>query len=191
MRGMDGALDDLVVALGQRVAPELEELEAVRGWDDGTLPRPGLVDRGQRPRLEEHEWPAILVVPVSLDGRRTVDRSGAAETYRSAYRVRVYLFVRADGFEAVETLRARYALAVSEVLLESPGLRDDGTAAVDPTSLRESYSDVLPDEVGRSVGAMYVELVVDLEESVTRSPLHPGATGVDVTAVPVPHPALT
>lgn len=201
MRGMDGATAELVAATRVRLPAKLEELEDRLDLRDGALPRPGYIDHGQRSRLEEQQWPAVLAIPNLSGTPRQVERGDVVDTLVRPHTVRLYVYVRAsgvrtedtdlpvDGHELVESLRKRYMLALEETMLEAPTLDDDGLAVVNIGSLRTSYSDVMADDVGRSIGAAYLEVTVDLEEHVAHAPLNPASSSVDVDAVPL-HPAL-
>lgn len=189
---MEGAASDLVVALEARVPAKVDELERRLGLDTAEqetpgIPKPQLYADHVRPRLEAHEWPAVLVVGSGTnEPPRLLERGDLEDLWAFAYTLRVYVYARAEGFEDVDRTRKRLLLAIVETLLERPGVTGDGAAAVRPGSLRESYSDVLPDDVGRSVGGAYLELVLDVEETLTPTVQLGTAATAEPTAEPMP-----
>lgn len=192
MRGMTGAASDLTDTLRARVPAKVDELERRLGLDTAEqvtpgIPKPALYADHARPRLEAHEWPAVLAVAQGTAEAPVVLERGALEDlWRFVYRLRVYVYVRDDGFGAVDQTRKRLMLAMVETLIERPSVTGDGATVVRPGSLRESYSDVLPDDVGRSVGAAYLELDLEAEETVTPTVSAGTVATTEPTAEPMP-----
>lgn len=163
----------------------------------GTLPAVALFGASERARLEADEWPALLVTRLRTPTLATLEPvDGGMVLYRVSYRLRAYLYVRGQEFDDVTDKVDRYVLAVREVLLANLGLAASPElgAFVDPNGVVEDYSGVELDDVGRTVGAAFIDFGLSLQElaAPTLIPGAPGdpqvATGT-VTPLP-PHPAL-
>jgi hypothetical protein len=189
MRGLEGATALVKARLEARMPDKVAEIVTRLGIDPKDLPRPGLVAAEDRPRLDPGDWPALMVVGLEAPQFRLVAvLDGADEEYQVSYRLRVYVWIRASGFEEVERQRARMMLGVREALLEKRTLADAEGARVDPSSMRESYSDLAVERESRSVGGAYLEFLLVLTETLTVADLATAAS-VDITGLP-PHPAL-
>ncbi len=137
---------------------------AVRTFRRGT-PRP----------LDVDSYPALYV-----QARGTEVRAGSdPDRYSAAYAVRVYGFVRAgdrdnptptdeDGYDHALNLRDELLLTVRELLLIRTTLGGRLGRGLRP-GLRESLSDLDVDDVGRTLGAFYIEVTADSEETVRRT----------------------
>lgn len=189
MRGMREAKRITAAKLEARLPAVLETLAAQEGPEAvAALETPRFYATHEAPQLALDEWPAVVVVGQEAGDLRLVDRldEGASygDVYEATYRLRVFTFARAQSYAEVSAARDRLALAVRQVLLEELSVGDDD-ARVDPTSIRESYSDVMPDELGRSVAAAFLEVAITLTETVTLT-----ALATVAGAEPTGHPAL-
>lgn len=189
MRGPDAAATLLADHLEAKVPDKVHELEERLELAPGTVELPGLYTAEDRPQLAIEEWPAVLVIPREAE-LTVVDVIEASTVYRVTYRLRVYLFARAQEFADTSRLRHRLMLAVREVLLGKLDLGDPD-AAIDASRYRESYSDVDVDPRDqRSIAGAYAELSLILEETMTTDLLRQGPLTPEVTGEPLPHPAL-
>lgn len=202
MLGPEGAGDAVVTWLAARLPARLRILETryeLEGVD--VLPDPVLVAAQDRGPMAIEDWPAVLALPQGTISTRLVEvLDDGAEVYRVRYRLRIYAWVRSEGYAATDTLRKRYTLAIREALLERKqlvaapayGVAATGSAfAVAPETIREDYSDVMTDTAGRTIAAAFIEVAVDVDE-VLEGPAPFGTvetTQVDTAALP-PHPAL-
>lgn len=203
MQGPEGAARHARTWLATRIPARLRVLEARYGLEAGSLADPAQVLDHERGPIGVEDWPAVYVLPLRQEGMTLVDvRDDASEVYRVVYALRVLAWVRADSYATTDQLRKRYALAIREALLERKSLApaptygagDYGTAGedtvVDPSSIREDYSDVMVDTAKRTIAG--VDVTVNL--IVTEVLDGPAALGVaevlDVTELPE-HPALS
>lgn len=204
MRGLEGA--ELLVSdyLQTNMPAKLAELRIRHGLDPAEaatiLPDVAKWTEGPRPSrvLAIDDYPFVTTIGQDTVAAGELERGAdrgdnvTADLYRFRYRIRVFAWVRGETWEGTHLRRHRLVLAIRELLLEAIGL-DVDYAAVDPQTIRESYSDVVPDEDLRTLAAAYVEVVVVLAEEVT----HVGrgtssAAEVDEVGTPSdePHPAL-
>jgi hypothetical protein len=149
-----------VAAIRGRHDPPLTEVE---------LPPPALIATPDRPRLDAEEWPAVMVVCNGAPRLRRVDiDETGASVFERAYAMRVYVYARAETFEAVADIRDRYTLALVETLLDNQNL--DGAGHVEETTFAQSDSEILPDSTGRSTGAAYLDFELRLTETLAYNP---------------------
>lgn len=200
MRGLEGAEDLVQTFLEARMPAKLVQLRARLGLAEGVLPDVAKWETGPIPRetLAIDDYPFVTVIGQEQTAAGELERGAdqgdgtTADTYRMRYRLRVFLWARGDTFQLTGDRRNRLTLAATELLLENIALGVD-YAAVDPLSLRASYSDVVPDDELRTIAAAYLELTLAMAEQVVYT--GQGTTDdseVDVSATPAgePHPAL-
>lgn len=209
MLGPEGAASHARSWLATRIPARLRILEARYSTPGAPvrLPDPAYVRDHEVGPLALEDWPSVFVLPLRQEGMRLVDvREDASEVYRVTYALRVLAWVRADSFASTDQLRKRYALAIRECLLERKtltpaptygserlgaddyGTDDEGTV-VDPTSIREDYSDVMVDTAKRTIAG--VDVTVNL--IVTEVLAGPAPLGIaeELAIAPLPaHPAL-
>lgn len=200
MDGLAGAQQALRGLLEAHVPARVTALEERHSWGPGRLELPRLYAVRSRVQLDGDGWPAVIV-----DGRDTtnierIDTVDGSEVYAVTYRLRAMAFARgdqpgasapnlADVRDEAEDVTARrddYVLAIREALLLNrvTELEPGGTVLkVDERSLVESYSDVMPDEVGRTIAAGYVDLAVIMEERLD-------VAGIGTVETTILHPAL-
>jgi hypothetical protein len=184
MHGIRGATRALAALYTARLPAKCLELEERLEYPAGTFGPPVLIATTQQPRLDGNDWPAVIVVGQDTLDITLEDAQGPPILYRCRYRV----FVRGADLDDTTRRRDDLTLAVRELLL--PGALLDDYAAepghVEPTDLRESYSDVGEDTRRRSIAASYIDATVIMEET-----LDPGPDGTigqaDTIAI---HPAL-
>lgn len=205
MLGPEGAAAHAVAWLAERIPARLRLLEGRYALPVGELADPAKVLDHEDGPLGLEDWPAVYVLPQRLESMALVEvNADASEAYRCVYALRVLAWVRADSYAATDALRKRYALAIREALLERKTLTPAAAYgsgsfgapvednAVDPSSIREDYSDVMVDEAGRTIAGVWVDVsLITLETIGGPAPLGV-AEDVEVTpdALP-PHPALT
>lgn len=206
MLGPEGAAEHARERLAARIPARLRILEGRYTLPPGTLANPAKVLAHEDGPLGLEDWPAVYVLPQRLAELRLVDvRPDASEVYRCVYDLRVLAWVRAHDYTATDRLRKRYALAIREALLERKSLTpaeqaqagdyaaEDNT--VDPSSIREDYSDVMTDQAKRTIAGAWLDVRLITIETLAG----PAALGVvgevdvretaDTAAIP-PHPAL-
>ncbi len=149
---------------------------------------PGDIDR----------WPLIAV---TNGGRRTqseVDRDDdGSVVYRAVYPLRVYSWVKTEGFDATQDMRDDMATAVQIALLSHIHLDSIGDRlSLLPSTLTVDFSAVAAVKGDRFVAGSYVGVSVAATETLTDRLALPGAQPRDtVTTVTaegsvLPHPAL-
>lgn len=204
MLGPEGAASHAVAWLAERIPDRLRVLEARYQLDAGSLPNPAQVLDHERGPIAVEDWPAVFVLPQRVESIRLVEvRDDSSEVYLVTYALRVLAWVRSDGYQATDQLRKRYVLAIREALLErkslSPaptyGSGDYGTAiednVVDPSSIREDYSDVMVDEAKRTIAGAWIDVNLIVAEVLEAAVPLGTALGVDVREQPAaPHPGL-
>ncbi|HVL32573.1 MAG TPA: hypothetical protein VM600_03225 [Actinomycetota bacterium] len=163
---LEGNVPTKIVALRARLGLAVDDLES---------PREYLAH--DEPELALDRWPAVLVVPQGMSSIQLVDVVDGASVYECTYQLRTFVFYREQDFTATARGRDRLTLAVREVILESLSAGTSG-ARIDPTSLRESYSET-DREDARTIAGAYVDLDLTLTES-----LAPEIIGQVETAVP-------
>lgn len=192
MIGPEGAASAARAWLTARIPARLRVLEERYSLPGGALADPAQVLDHEIGPLGLEKWPAVFVLPLRQDGMRLVDvREDSSEVYRVVYAINVLAWVRADSYATTDQLRKRYALAIREALLERKSLDPDtDETVVDPTSIREDYSDVMTDAAKRTIAGVSVTvnlIVTEVLEPVV--PAYGVAADVDVDTVPA-HPAL-
>ena len=202
MLGPEGAARHAVTWLAARIPARLRVLEARYSTPEApvVLPDPVRVLDHEVGPLGVEDWPSVFVLPLRQEGMTLIDvREDASEVYRVIYAIRVLAWVRAEDYAATDQLRKRYALAIRECLLERKTLTPAPTYGsgeygassednvVDPTSIREDYSDVLVDEARRTIAG--VDVTVNL--IVTEVLDGPTALGTVEDVEVTPHPART
>lgn len=190
MIGPEGASEVVAELVTDRFTAKLDELIVRLDLDAGAeagrgdLPYVNLtVITEPRPlgTFTVNEYPIVLVVAQNADRLEEVDRVAGGIVYLVRYPVRLFLFARGGSFDETDLRRKRYVLALREVLLQAQEL-----LGLDPTSLRESYSDVGPsaDKEVRTVAGAFIEATVTIEE--TLAPLD--YVGIGEASYPAPAP---
>lgn len=187
MRGPEHAAGLVAAALTARLPARLADLEERLELDAGALKVPEHVFASDITRLAiAADFPALLVV--AQDGASVGeaeddydldddDEPAAGAVWLVDYPLRVFIWAAVpdagagtprDRQQLVDLMRKRYTLAVREELLAGLGLA--AGAAIRP-GFRESYSDVDVDARAKlTLAASYVEVVVRVEERLTRLP---------------------
>ncbi len=207
MLGPEGAAEHARAWLAERIPARLRVLETRYSLPANALANPTRVLAHEVGPIGLEDWPTVYVLPQRLERLELVDvRGDASEVYRVTYALRVLAWVRADGHQATDRLRKRYALAIREALLERKSLTPaatygsgdyggDGDTAIDPGSIREDYSDVFTDEAKRTIAGVIIDVNLIVVEVLDGPAALGTVTTVDVqetgdTAAIPPHPAL-
>lgn len=200
MEGPEGAAGRITGWLERRLPQQLTAVRSRLNVPPDVLPDPGLVLPYDRLRLGLEAWPAVLVEVQQLSRLRRTDVLDGVELYAATYPARVYVWVRGDDEASTDLVRKRYALAVRETLLArrqlapaapygDPPPPDAGTIAVDPLSIRESYSPPMTDDAGATIQGAYLTVDVTVREEL-RTDLPAGtASTATLDTAPLPHPA--
>lgn len=191
MIGAEGVVEIARSFLEARLPAKLTEIEGRLGLAAGAIAPPGLYTGEDRPQLAFEEWPALMVVPLDVPDVSSVDLvNGADEVFLSTYRLRIFVYARAEGFAETAAAVRRLMLGVREVLFANPTMASNGVALIDKGRgrYRESYSDLDVDKAGRSIAGAFAEVQVKIEETVTVSD-RGAVTDAIVTGVGA-HPAL-
>lgn len=209
MFGPEGAADHAAEWLAGRIPARLRVLEERYQLDAGTLPDPAKVRSYEAGPIAIEDWPSVYVLPQRLERMDLIEvRSDSSEVYRCRYVVRVLLWVRADSYASTDRLRKRYVLATREALLERKQLApaptygsgdygtDTSSTVVDPSGIREDYSDVFTDDANRTIAGAYLDVPIITTEVLdgptplgTVSTTPEVSTTGDTASIP-PHPAL-
>jgi hypothetical protein len=140
-------------------------------------------------------WP-LVGVNTGNGTTRAIDHDGDLVILRRTYPVRVYSWVRDEGFDATVDQRDNLATVILLALAVRPSLgRPDCEVVV--SSLITAPSDVTPVKGDRFVAGSYVGFTLYVDETLTDRLALPGAPARDtVSAVTAtsdvlpPHPAL-
>lgn len=200
MLGPEGAGERARAWLADRLPANLRRLETALALDVKSLPDPVQVLAQETGPLALEQWPAVYVLPRGTTALDLVDvLPDAAEVYRVTYNVRVLLWVRADSYGTTDQLRKRYVLATRTALLERKTLTTAtayaattvGDVTVDPSSIREDYSDVMTDEAGRTIAGAYLDVLLTAVEVLPGPTTLGSADELTVDEAPLPaHPGL-
>jgi len=171
VRGPEALVDALLATAQARLPARLAAIRAELGVDLATLPD---VASWHRPRdvnlLPVESFPAVLATLLDTSGVVDEGAGAGGRAYRVRYRVRLYVFARAEGAEGAGRARDRYLLAAREVVLglaRSPAVALGGAPLalrLDPRTYRESHSEVDTLSSASSVAAAYLEAELDLDE---------------------------
>lgn len=193
MLGWQVALDAVAGFLEDEMPAKLVELRNRLGEPEGPLPIDELPDpqeytTEERAALPVNKWPTILVTAQRKRTGGQVDISSTGgPTFRNTYRLRLYIWARAQGYAQVNRIRNRLSLAVTELLSATTTL-DRADMAVDPLTLEERPAETVQDRSRRSIAATWLEFEVTIEETVVVEGLGVVDTGI-IETLP-PHPAL-
>ncbi len=159
---------------------------------------PPLVDAQQLPKVQRYTtwytpadgieppaWPTVnTLVMRTLPARSADDDPAGGMTYLVDYQLRVFIWVRGQGYQAVTDARDIYVGCVAGALMGWPQV-DDFTV-IDPRTVAAALSDVAT--VGArnesSIAAAYLDLVATVAETVQLQPV-----GTANTLTVQPHPA--
>lgn len=169
-----------------------------------TLIAPALYATEERADLESEEWPAVIVNALTTGRVRWVDLDTAttppgevnldagATVYAFEYRLRGYVYVRGADYPDTDLARKRLLLGMRELLLVNLDLDPaaPGTAIVDPGSITESLSGLVPDLAGRTTAAGYIELTMRSYEAARITPASTDQAVTAVVTVTGPFPTL-
>lgn len=205
MRGPAGIRSSVTEFLRLELPRRIVACRAAWGLDASRLPLP--VSDPEDPRRDAYldrepaaidRWPLIAVT----SGRRAQrgvdsDPVDGSPIYRATYPVRVYSWVRDAGFDATQDQRDNLATAVQIAVLSHVHLRSPGRRlSVNPSTLVVDFSAVTPVKGERFVAGSYVGFDLHAVETLTDRLALPGeqprdtVSSVEVTGVPLPHPAL-
>lgn len=195
MKGPEYAAQVLLDSVEARLPAKLAAIRArldladpIPDGDPGPLPDPVTFAARDEGALGWEKFPAILVIAQTAAGMERLDEVDGVQVYRVRYPVRVFSWLTGVDYTESDLRRKRYALAVRELLLAQSVLADD--ANLDPTGLRESYSDIaeLADETATAsqiVAALYTEVAVEVKELLEPDlGVPPAATGGDLAITP-------
>lgn len=159
MIGPEGAASLLVARYAMALPAKTAELRDRLEVDDAfALPNVQTVCYGPAPSTSMEAWPIVETYSV----RSEPVRSNGDGTWSTGYVVRTYAWTRSTNPDEVARVRDRLTLALSEVLLAGPVL---ATGVVVRDGWSWSMSDLLNDDQQRTLGGVYFELVLDVEES--------------------------
>ncbi|WP_053207946.1 hypothetical protein [Jiangella muralis] len=186
--GIEGASELVAAAVRDRMPGKLTELRARYRVGPDKLPDLAHVLAHDQVQLPIEFWPCVLVVGQDTRAITPARVTGTTESYACTYALRLFVWARGTHAAETDTARKRYTLAVRELLLTRRVLGP--LAAVAPTSITESYSEVAVDDSAATIAGAYVTVDVTVEETID----HGGvgtveSIALDTGALP-PHPAL-
>lgn len=177
MRGLEGATAYVIDRLEELVPGKLGELETRLGLRDGELGRPRLFTIENRIQVPVDQFPAIVGLPLLLNGIKRIDVDDGSQVFACRYRLRVILMVRGQDFADTTAKRDRYTLALTELILDRPSLgTPDARVEVETLEVRPQEA-VREGNQRRSISGAWLEFAVTIEETVTRTRLGQVATG--------------
>lgn len=201
MDGPEGAAKRAADWLYGRLPARLRIIEARLALPAASLADPSQVLAHERGPIGLEDWPSVFVLPLRTIRLELVDvEEGGGETYLVTYALRVLAWVRADDYEATDRLRHRYALAIREALLERKSLKlgtgvvqgdPHADLTVDPSSIREDYSDVMTDDAARTIAGVDVTVNVTVREVLAAPPAVGTVLTTTIREASLPtHPSL-
>lgn len=177
MIGSEGVGQAVAAWLEYRLPGRLRILEARLGLPDGHLVDPSLIEDHETGPIALEQWPAVYALPQRMSDIKVVETAEGDQTYRVTYSVRILAWVRSGDYGTTDLLRKRYALAIREALLErrqltaapdyaGPGWGDHMAAVtINPTTIRENYSDLVDETAGGTIAGSYVDVDVVFTET--------------------------
>jgi hypothetical protein len=143
--------------------------------DDADLPGPAKFLSYEPIAIDA--WPTIITVAISTSNMEQIGhggKSGVDPLYRMTYSMRTYVWVRTSGSEATTLMRDRLTTAVRSALLDRPCLkatdpRETWNASIEPTSLREEFSDLTLLKGERVMAGAYLGYDLQIDEIVARA----------------------
>jgi hypothetical protein len=193
MLGAEGVSTAIKDKAEAAMPAKLAQLRARYSADEWTIPAPASLYSTNKDILSIEQFPSIIVTTVDTTGRignRQLGGDGVRDVYQYKYRMRIFVYVTGRDDEATDLLRQRYVLAAREVLLTNKILVDAGGqyAALDPNTVKESYSDVAADEAQMLLAGAYLEFEVTTSESLAAYPVpFPGEAEVIPSVDVLPH----
>ena len=154
-------------------------IEYRNGWliDDGDLPNPAKLISYEPIAIDA--WPTVITVAISTSNMEQIGNggpSGVDPVYRMTYSMRTYVWVRTAGSEATTIMRDRLTTVVRSALLDRPCLKatdplSTWNASVQPSSLREEFSDLTLLKGERVMAGAYLGYDLNIDEVVARANL--------------------
>lgn len=157
MEGIEGVTTKVLARLQEAMPAKLAELRIRYGVDDGSLEDITTWLTHEPDDIGVDTPPMVVVTEQESDivsgPERIRDDGAGGATYRFRYRIGVFAWARGDTFDSTARARARYGLAVREILLQKIGLGDPdpGTCVLDPAWIVETYSSIGRDGISREV----------------------------------------
>lgn len=181
LRGPAGVRHDVLDFLRAWLPAHAAACVAAWGLEASDLPLP--VDRPDD--LREHGWMAhepaaidrwpLVAVTTGRRTQRTIDwTEDGQQQYSSSYPVRIYSWVRAEGWDATQDQRDNLATAVQVTVLAHPDLESADRLRVNLASLLTDFSDVVSVKGDRFVAAAYVGFELHVTETLTDRLAMPG-----------------
>lgn len=180
MLGHEGVVRALTIKLRQQVPAAVERLS--KGLPAGAeLPRidPQDIHATEVDVIGKGRFPTLMVVQEGTgiqQSTRQVDVFSDHDEYAFRYRCRILLWATGTGVENTELMRKRLMLALRIALLSDRMIHHDETtgehAYVDHGYLREQFSELAQDSMGKLLGGGYIEV-----EVVSHEVLDLGGTG--------------
>jgi len=154
-------------------------IEYRNGWqlDDSELPLPEKFLSYEPIAIDA--WPTVITVAISTSNMEQIGNggpSGVDPVYRMTYSMRTYVWVRTAGSEATTIMRDRLTTVVRSALLDRPCLKatdplSTWNASVQPSSLREEFSDLTLLKGERVMAGAYLGYDLNIDEVVARANL--------------------
>jgi hypothetical protein len=125
----------------------------------------------------EDDLPIIYTVILSTDSLRRIDYTAVSDpVYRVTYNTRSYILVRHVGIEVTTRARDRTMTVVRAAMLDRQCLtvaatHENTEVKFDENSMREDFSDVIPQKGERYAAAGYLSYQLTIDEVVTRPTL--------------------
>jgi len=152
-------------------------IEYRNGWqlDDSELPLPEKFLSYEPIAIDA--WPTVITVAISTSNMEQIGNggpSGVDPVYRMTYSMRTYMWARTAGSEATTIMRDRLTTIVRSALLDRPCLQatdplSTWNAAIQPSSLREEFSDLTLLKGERVMAGAYLGYDMNIDEVVARA----------------------
>lgn len=147
------------------------------GWqiDDSELPTP--IKLLSYEPIAIDAWPTVITVAISTSNMEQIGNggpSGVDPVYRMTYAMRTYVWVRTAGSEATTLMRDRLTTVTRSALLDRPCLKatdplSTWNASIQPSSLREEFSDLTLLKGERVMAGAYLGYDLNIDEVVSRA----------------------
>ena len=121
-------------------------------------------------------WPTVITIAISTNRLERIGYGNADPLYRVEYKMRTYVWVRAEGSQECTEMRDRLTTVVRSALLDYPCLKavdpnDFFRIMIDETSMREEFSDLTLLKGDRMLAGSYIAYNIQMDEIVSRKSL--------------------
>lgn len=177
MLGHEGVVRALTMKLRERVPPMVEQLRSELQVDARAVPmvQPQDIHGSEVDVIGKGRFPVLMVTQEGTgiqQSTRQVDVFADRDEYEFRYRCRIILWATGESYEHTELMRKRLMLGLRMALLSDRIIYNDGNgeyASIDQGYLREQFSELAQDNMGKLLAGGYIEVEIVANEVLTLS----------------------